>query len=253
MHSNLNCLKFLSNRDIRWFDITNMLFHLHPRQSVVVDQHRIYFRHHATKTTFRGVILKWRHLQNLHDIVRDLETFKNMKYYPLGEDIWANINGACVELVDNRANTYFRFFSRSWHEYITRCHRRIYSFFRHGSRGQRLSRYQHDENVNARSRCQPGRRESLFQQHNETLPRAAGNAHYANEQRTQCANISSRSNSNSRQHEGSHGRGDAKRDPTTSTEDNEYEQLSSDETGDEEYSCQFSIEEGDFTEEDNKQ
>lgn len=230
-----------------------MLFHLHPRQTVVVvDKRNIYFRHRTTKGVYRGVTLEWRHLQNLHDVVSDLETFKNMKFYPLGDGIWLNNNHSCVELVDNRASAYFSFYTRSWYAYIKHVHERLYSFFRHDARRRRrqLPSDQHDENVKSQSNSQSGRRPSFLSQRNKTLPRSAGNAHYANEQRKECAVVSSRTDTDSRQCKRIESRKNAGRAPSPPSEDREDGEVSSNETTSEEYGCDFSLEEGYMSTED---
>ena len=105
---------------------------LESQQHVSVDLHRnVYFRHCSDNP--REIVLSWRQFLNLNDIVRDLETFNNMKYYPLGNHIWLQYYNNRIQLY-HRLKIYLTFHNASWCRYLKKTHRNIQSFLRHGAR-----------------------------------------------------------------------------------------------------------------------
>lgn len=105
---------------------------LDSQQRVSADLHRnVYFKHYSGKT--RGITLSWRQFLNLNDILLDLEIFKKMKYYPLGNHIWLQYYKNHIQLYHCHLNIYFTFHESSWYEYLKAIHRKILSFLRHGA------------------------------------------------------------------------------------------------------------------------
>lgn len=102
------------------------------QQRVSTDlQRNVYFKHYGRHV--RGISLSWRQFLNLHDVIRDLDTFRRMKYYPLGERIWLQHSNRDIQLYHCHLNSTFTFHESSWNKYIKETHQRIYSFLRNAS------------------------------------------------------------------------------------------------------------------------
>lgn len=106
---------------------------LDSRQCVSVDCHRnVYFKHYFGKRR-KGITLSWRQFLNLNDIIMDLKTLQNIKYYPLGGNIWLQYYKNCIQLYHCHLSIYFSFHEASWNKYKKEIHHHILSFLRHGS------------------------------------------------------------------------------------------------------------------------
>ena len=104
-----------------------MALHSIIKRWKLVGQQRVSVDHHHT-VTFRhssrnAITLTWRQFLNLNDIVMDLDTFKTMKYYPLGKNLWLQYYKSAIQLYDCKLNLSFTFHEISWRKYIKKTHR----------------------------------------------------------------------------------------------------------------------------------
>ena len=108
---------------------------LDSQQYVSADYQRYVYFQHCNKRNkqgkWRGITLSWRQFLNLNDIIKDLNTFKNMKYYPLGKYLWLQFHKTHIQFYHCRLNRYFTFHNLSWSKYVKETHRHILSFLRH--------------------------------------------------------------------------------------------------------------------------
>ena len=105
---------------------------LDSQQRVCADSHlNVTFKHYGM--TVRTLTLSYRQFLNLHDIVRDLEPLHNMRYYPLGQNIWLQYYNNNIQLYHCRRGIYFTFHKTSWRKYLKEIHHRVRSFLRHDS------------------------------------------------------------------------------------------------------------------------
>ena len=192
---------------------------LNHQQCAVVDSHRnVYFQHYY-KNGKRAIALTWRQFLNLNDIIMDLETFKIMKYYPLGKNLWLQYDKDCIQLYHCNRYRYLTFHQRSWLKYINETHRHILSFLRHEAVHHRQHAASDATLFQSKSRntSSPNRQQQI-------LSRTTSNARGETEQRTKCANLSKRDSSNSGRCFSFSGSVNALRaatDPTTDMEEGE--------------------------------
>ena len=162
---------------------------LDNQQRVYVDHHRnVHFQHYYNKLS---IALTWRQFLNLNDIIMDLETFQNMKYYPLGKNLWLQCDRYCIQLYHCKRHRYFSFHDRSWSKYIKETHRSILSFLRH----EALHRGEHAASDAYRFQSKSRDTSSLDIQQ-QTLSRTTSHARGKNEQWKKCADLSEWNNSN---------------------------------------------------------
>ena len=165
---------------------------LDNQQRVSVDQQcNVHFQHYFVKGK-SDISLTWRQFLNLNDVVMDLATFENMKYYPLGKNLWLQYDECSIQLYYCNRRRYFTFHQQSWSRYIKVTHRLILTFLRH-------------EAVHRRQRAAPDA--TLFQSESggtsspnsqqQILPRATSHAGGENEQRKKRTTLSKRDSTNS--------------------------------------------------------
>lgn len=105
---------------------------LDSQQRVCADSHlNVTFKHYGRKV--RGITLSYRQFLNLHDVVLDLETLHNIRYYPLGQFIWLQYYKDHIQLYHCRLSIYFTFHKTSWCKYLKEIHHRVHSFLQDAS------------------------------------------------------------------------------------------------------------------------
>ena len=228
---------------------TTMEYYLHPVQSVVVKDSYVSFRHYTRRNTIHEFTLNWRQVQNLNDLMLDLHIVKDMRHYPIGAGIWLTYDYPIIQLRDYERNRDFRFYIRSWDEYIRRGHRKIYSFARYGEKQRAYHQYDADDE--SEQSHQSGKSTSYLQRRYKTLSRSTRNDSYENVKRPQSTVFSRRKGSNSRSDSPRRGGKHAKRIYQQIKEDREDGEISSDEFGNEKHGSECSIEEGSVSEADN--
>ena len=165
---------------------------LDNQQRVYVDRHcNVHFQHYHNNIR-NAISLRWRQFLNLNDVVMDLDTFENIKYYPLGKNLWLQQDEDCIELYHCKRKRYFLFHERSWRKYLRETHRLILSFIRH----EALPRHQHAASNAALLQGRSGRNSSPTTQQ-QILPRTSPDARSENEQWKKHANVSEWNSSNS--------------------------------------------------------
>ena len=158
---------------------------LDNQQRVCVDRHcNVHFQHYLHENRYT-ITLRWRQFLNLNDVVRDLDTFHNIKYYPLGKNLWLQYDRNGIQFYDCKQKRYFTFHDRSWQKYIKETNRCIRSFLRH----EALPRREHVASDATQLQSQSGGDSSLTTQQ-QTLSRTTPHAHRENEQRKKHANLS---------------------------------------------------------------
>lgn len=163
------------------------VWRLDNHQRVCVDQHcNVHFQHYSNRGR-SAVTLRWRQFLNLNDVVMDLDTFENMKYYPLGKNLWLQRDTNGVQLYHCKRNRHFLFHERSWRTYLRGTHRSILSFLRH----EAVSRRQHAPSNAAPDQSESGGNSPPPSQQ-QTLSRPATHARHKNEQRKKHTNVSKR-------------------------------------------------------------
>ena len=163
---------------------------LDNQQRVSVDQHcNVHFQHFKNGIKF-SLGLTWRQFLNLNDIIMDLATFDNMKYYPLGKNLWLQHYEDSIQLYHCKNKKYFSFHDRSWKKYLRETHRLILSFIRH----EALPRRQHAASNATPLQSQSGGDSSSITSQ-QTLSRASAHARCENEQRKKRANLPERDSS----------------------------------------------------------
>ena len=112
----------------------------------------------------------------------DLATFENMKYYPLGKNLWLQHYEDSIQLYHCKYH--------SWKKYLRETHCLILSFIRH----EALPRRQHAASNATPLQSQSGGDSSSITSQ-QTLSRASAHARRENEQRKKRANLSERDSS----------------------------------------------------------
>ena len=163
---------------------------LDNQQRVSVDQHsNVHFQHFKNGIKF-SLGLTWRQFLNLNDVIMDLATFENMKYYPLGKNLWLQHYEDDIQLYHCKYHKFFSFHDHSWKKYLRETHRLILSFIRH----EALPRRQHAASNATPLQSQSGGDSSSITSQ-QTLSRASPHARRENEQRKKRANVSQRDSS----------------------------------------------------------
>ena len=228
--------------------LITMEWHLDSRQSVVEIKActAIYFRNKTKGNYYRGIMLNWRQLQNLNDIIYDRSILSSMRYYPIGESVWLDYDEQkCIFQLTNRSRLiFFRFTPHAWREYIKHVHKRMFSYFRDAI----VSCDQHDANDEGGSSTRLRRTKSLFRQ--QILPRSSRDATPKTHQRKKYTGFSKWYSTNSRSHSSSRSRKNEKRVHRKVTVNKEAEDVQSDESDFEKHGSNCSIEECSFTGED---
>ena len=163
---------------------------LDNQQRVSVDQHcNVHFQHFSNGINV-SLSLTWRQFLNLNDVIMDLATFENMKYYPLGKNLWLQHYEDSIQLYHCKYHKFFSFHDRSWKKYLRETHCLILSFIRH----EALPRRQHAASNATPLQSQSGGDSSSITSQ-QTLSRASAHARCENEQRKKRANLSERDSS----------------------------------------------------------
>ena len=163
------------------------VWRLDNHQRVCVDRHcNVHFQHYSIRGR-SAVTLRWRQFLNLNDVVMDLDTFENMKYYPLGKNLWLQRDTNGVEFYHCKRNRHFLFHERSWRTYLMGTHRSILSFLRH----EAVSRRQHAPSNAAPDQSESGDNSPPPTQQ-QTLSWATTHARHKNEQRKKHTNVPKR-------------------------------------------------------------
>ena len=159
---------------------------LDSQQRVSADMNgNVYFKHYI-KGKRKGVTLSHRQFLNLNDIIKDLKTFQNMKYYPLGKKVWLQYDADRFQLYHCSLNIYFTFHHDSWHQYINRIHHQISSFLHHvSSLYDRKHAASHETLFQVRS----GKVTSKSSKQ-QTISRETSDVGGEHEQWSKCANVS---------------------------------------------------------------
>lgn len=167
-----------------------MNWYLKYGQSVSADMERnVYFCYPYT------IVLSYRQFLNLNDVIKDMDTFQFLKYYPLGDHLWLQYLEKGIQLYNHRRNVYFTFHKESWKKYKREIHYRILSFLRHGAPS--LHDCQHAPTHETLFRNQSRNLTSTTpQQH--VLSRKTSNVGGENEQQAKRSNLSEWNGSNSR-------------------------------------------------------
>ena len=106
---------------------------LHPCQSVSVQSpHSVNFNHYGSHGQCRRLTLSRRQFLNLNDIMQELVTFRHMKYYPIGDNVWLQYSGLAKQLYHVETDQYFTFLDISWKRYKDRVHQSVLSFLEYG-------------------------------------------------------------------------------------------------------------------------
>ena len=217
---------------------------LHRKQCVTAFARScIRFRHRTDTDFIYSVSLNWRQFQNLNDIVRDFETFKSLKYYPLGGGVFLFRNRYTIKLINNRTNCFFRFYESSWKNYLKCAHPRLFSYLRDGESvyHQPHARNESDfyNRLGGGARYLPSRY--------KTISRPPRNASDEDDKRSMCSNVSRRQGTNSRLYSHLRGGKHATRIHREIEEDQEYARFSSDEADNIEHGSECSISEEDLS------
>jgi hypothetical protein len=165
---------------------------LNSQQYISVDQRR---NVHFTHSRGKGITLSWRQFLNLNDIIKDLTTFHNMKYYPLGSNVWLQYYNQKIQLYNCVQYNYFSFDKECWRKYIKECHLPILSFLRYDSKA--IRRRQHaPTHANLFQSGSHSITPTTSKQ--QVLSGPTSNAGSENEQCTESPNISKWNSTNSR-------------------------------------------------------
>lgn len=225
-----------------------MEWHLDCRQSVLEINActAIYFRNKTKGHSYRGIMLNWRQMQNLNDVIYDRALLTSMRHYPIGENVWFEYdeNKCHFQLTNQSRRIYFRFTQHAWREYIKHIHKKVYYYFRDAI----VSCDQHDANDEGGSNTQLRRSTSVFRQH--PLPRSSRDATPKTHQRKKYTSFSKWDRTNSRSHSSSRSRKDEGRVHRKTTVNKETEDVQCDESDFEKYGSDCSIKEASFSGED---
>ena len=166
---------------------------LHRKQRVLVSSN-IRFQHSADSGRKHEVELNERQFRNLNDVIKNLDYYNSVHYFPLGGGAWLHRNSAVVEIIDNRAHSFFWFYQKAWYFYITSAHTELYDFIR------KRKAYHHQSDAKHESRpCHSlrGSTSNLSYRH-KTLSRSPRNDHHEDEKRSQRTNFSRSKGTDSR-------------------------------------------------------
>ena len=219
-----------------------MEYHLHPSQSVAVKDSLVSFRHYTRRNTVHYLTLNWRQLQNLNDLILDIDIMKEMRNYPIGGGMWLTYDYPIIQLRDYERKHIFRFYTRSWQEYIRHAHRQVFSFVRHGKRKRTNNEYDADDE--SEQPYQSRKSISRLPRRCQILSRSSRNGSYENVKRSKSTIFPRRKDSNSRPRSPIRGGKDAMRISQQIKDDQEDGELSSDEFENGEHGSECSIEEG---------
>ena len=223
-----------------------MEYYLHPAQSVLVKDSLISFRHYTRRNRIHYLTINWRQLQNLNDLILDIDIVKKIRNYPIGGGVWLNYDYPIIQLCDYERNRNFRFYTRSWNQYIRQGHRRIFSFLRYG----RCAHHEYDADDESEQAYRSRKSISYLPRRRQILLRSSRNGGYENVKRTQSTIFSRRESSNSRSHSLSRGGKDAMRISQQIKDNREDGEVSSDEFENDEHGSECSIEEESASEQD---
>ena len=164
--------------------------HLKRGQTVSTDTKRkVYFYYPYT------IVLNWRQFLNLNDVIRDMDTFRHLKYYPLGDHLWLQQHVKGIQLYNHRRKIFFTFHEESWKKYKRETHYRILSFHRYGASS--LHHRQHATTHEALFKSQSQNLTSTIIPQ-QVLSRETSNVGGKNEQQQKCSNLSEWNHSNPR-------------------------------------------------------
>ena len=167
---------------------------------------QVYFRYRTMKNTHRGVMLDWRQLQNLNDIVSDLRSLHALKSYPIGGKMWLTYeDNNVIQLADDKS--YFCFSHHAWKEYIRTTHWNLFQYFR----DEVVACDQLYANDESQHEARPRRPLSHLRRKQYVISRSTGNACYATHQRKKYPTISKWHSATSRRHPHPRRRKDARR------------------------------------------
>ena len=163
---------------------------LDNQQRVSVDRHsNVHFEHFSNRTNV-SLALTWRQFLNLNDVIMDLPTFENMRYYPLGKNLWLQHYEDSIQLYHCKYHKFFSFHDHSWKKYLRETHCLILSFIRH----EALPCRQHAASNATSLQSQSGGDSSSITSQ-QTLSRASAHARRESEQRKKRANLPERDSS----------------------------------------------------------
>ena len=184
-----------------------MQFSLDHSRSVLVLKFvkQVYFRYQTRKNTYRGVILDWRQLQNLHDIVTDLDSLYSLKTYPIGGNMWLTYDDTKIQFANEKS--FFQFTQQSWRQYIKTVHWQVFSYFR----DEVVARDQLHADDENRYNTRPRRPLSYLRRKKYILSRSSRDARHASHQRKKYPNVSKWNGTTSRRHSHPRRRKDAQR------------------------------------------
>ena len=198
---------------------------------------QVYFRYRTMKNTYRGVILDWRQLQNLNDIVMDLDSLYALKTYPIGGKMWLTYDDSKIQLANEKS--FFQFTQQSWREYIRTVHRQVFSYFR----DEVVACDQLHADDENRQKTRFRRPLSHLRRKQYVLSRSARDACYASHQRKKYPNVSKWNGTTSRRHPHPRRRKDARRILKEIEIEKEDVAMSGDEADVEEHGSECTIEE----------
>ena len=218
-----------------------MQFKLDDCRSVLVLTFvkQVYFRYRTVKNAHRGVMLDWRQLQNLNDIVKDLRSLRSLKAYPIGGKTWLTYEDNVFQLADDK--NYFCFSNQAWKEYIRMVHWNLFQYFR----DEVVARDQLHADDENQHEARPRRPLSHLRRKQYVLSRSTGDACYASHQRKKYPTISKWHGSTSRRHPHPRRRKDAQRILKEIAIEEEDAKMSGNEADAEEHGSECSIEEPD--------
>ena len=170
-----------------------MIVTLHRKQRVSAGS-RICFQHCADSGRKHEIELNKRQFKNLNDFIDNLRNYHSLHYFPLGGGLWLFQKGDTTKIIDNQNDTFFWFYEKAWHFYITHVHKSLYASVCHGKS------YHHQPHAQYESRSSHSSRKSLsrLSRRHQTLSRSPGNDRDENDKRSQHANVSRRKGANSR-------------------------------------------------------
>ena len=167
-----------------------MYWYLRFGQCVCADAERnVRFKSYKSEIT-----LSWRQFLNLNDVIKDLDTFRCLKYYPIGDQLWLQYYKNDIQLHYHRRRTFFTFHEDSWKKYKKDIHHSILSFLRHG-----VSTLHHRQHAPTHATLFKGQSRGVTSttSQQQTLSRTTSNAGGENEQLTKPANLSEWDSTNS--------------------------------------------------------
>ena len=167
-----------------------MNYYLRYGQCVSADlQRNVYFHYPDT------IVLSWRQFLNLNDVIMDMDMFRFLKYYPLGDHLWLQHHEKGIQLYNHRQKKFFTFHEESWKKYKRVIHARILSFLRHA-----VPSLQGCKHAPTHENLFKGESQIFTSKTSEkqVLSRETSNVGGGNEQQAECSNLSKWNSSNSR-------------------------------------------------------